>query len=183
MAEYDKNQGPAEMQAYRLEEGALYFAYGSNMDLDQMEFRCPDAEVLGNARLEGYHLTFRGRKRKGGVATILPDEGSHVDGVLWKITGKCEESLDWYEGYPNLYGKEVIQVTGADGNAYQAMVYTMNAPYKDQPAIPSQLYLVGILKGCVQNGLSLEPIRAATKQVEKEVDERNVRTKKKNRER
>ena len=34
----------------------LYFAYGSNMNLDQMEFRCPDAEVAGNVRLEDYRL-------------------------------------------------------------------------------------------------------------------------------
>ena len=29
-----------------------YFAYGSNMNLDQMEYRCPDAEVVENVRLE-----------------------------------------------------------------------------------------------------------------------------------
>ena len=29
----------------------LYFAYGSNMNLDQMDFRCPAAEVVGNVRL------------------------------------------------------------------------------------------------------------------------------------
>ena len=30
----------------------LYFAYGSNMNLDQMEFRCPDAEVIGNVMVK-----------------------------------------------------------------------------------------------------------------------------------
>ena len=30
----------------------LYFAYGSNMNLDQMEFRCPDAKVVGNVQLK-----------------------------------------------------------------------------------------------------------------------------------
>lgn len=38
-----------------------YFAYGSNMNLDQMEYRCPDAEVVENVRLEGYRLAFCGR--------------------------------------------------------------------------------------------------------------------------
>ena len=37
----------------------LYFAYGSNMNLNQMAFRCPDAEVVESVRLEGYRLAFR----------------------------------------------------------------------------------------------------------------------------
>ena len=36
----------------------LYFAYGSNMNLDQMEFRCPAAAVKENVRLDGYRLAF-----------------------------------------------------------------------------------------------------------------------------
>ena len=35
-------------------EEKLYFAYGSNMNLNQMAFRCPDAEVVDTVRLEGY---------------------------------------------------------------------------------------------------------------------------------
>ena len=30
----------------------------------------------------------------------------------------------------------------------EVMAYTMNAPYKDQPAIPSDLYFMGIVEGC-----------------------------------
>ena len=75
----------------------LYFAYGSNMNLDQMEFRCPAAAVKENVRLDGYRLAFCGRHPGCGVATILPEQGSHVDGVLWKITPECEHSLDRYE--------------------------------------------------------------------------------------
>ena len=82
-----------------------YFAYGSNMNLDQMAYRCPAASVVENVKLEGYRLTFCGRGKGSGVATILPEEGSQVEGVLWKITPECEKSLDFYEGYPHLYGK------------------------------------------------------------------------------
>ncbi len=38
-----------------------YFAYGSNMNLDQMAYRCPAASVVENVKLEGYRLTFCGR--------------------------------------------------------------------------------------------------------------------------
>ena len=123
-----------------------YFAYGSNMNLDQMAYRCPAASVVENVRLDGYRLTFCGRGKGSGVATILPEEGSQVEGVLWKITPECEKSLDFYEGYPHLY-----------------------APYKDQPAIPSDLYFMGIVEGCHQNGISSRSITDALKRTRQEV--------------
>ena len=33
-------------------EDRYYFAYGSNMNLEQMKYRCPAAEVVENVRLE-----------------------------------------------------------------------------------------------------------------------------------
>ena len=59
------------------------------MDLDQMAYRCPKAEVVEIVRLEGYRLTFAAAG--SGLATIFPEEGSHVDGVLWSLTGDCEK--------------------------------------------------------------------------------------------
>ena len=56
-------------------EGKLYFAYGSNINLDQMAQRCPDAQVVGPVTLENYELLFRGNLRGAGVATIAPREG------------------------------------------------------------------------------------------------------------
>ena len=38
----------------------LYFAYGSNMNLNQMAFRCPDAKVIESVQVENYRLAFRG---------------------------------------------------------------------------------------------------------------------------
>ena len=64
----------------------LYFAYGSNMNLNQMAFRCPDAEVVESVRLEGYGLAFRPNGGGNGDATIQPEEGSSVDCVLWRLS-------------------------------------------------------------------------------------------------
>ena len=148
---------------------SYYFAYGSNMNLDQMAYRCPAASVVEKVKLEGYRLTFCGRGKGCGVATILPEEGSQVEGVLWKITPECEKSLDFYEGYPHLYGKETVLVQGKDGVKREVMAYTMNAPYKDQPAIPSDLYFMGIVEGCHQNGISSRSITDALKRTRQEV--------------
>ena len=130
------------------------------MNLDQMEFRCPDAEVIGNVVVKDYRLVFRGNSRGNGVASILPEQGEQVSGVLWSITEKCEKSLDYYEGYPYLYGKQDILVQCEDGQELYAAVYIMNEPYQSQPALPGKLYLEGILEGCRQNGLSENEIQS-----------------------
>ena len=49
------------------------------------------------------------------------------------------------------------------------MVYTMNPPYRDTPALPTQLYLEGILEGYKQNGLPAPELEAALKNVHDEV--------------
>ncbi len=53
--------------------------------------------------------------REMALATVLPEKGSCVEGVLWKITEACEKNLDFYEGFPNFYGKETIQVKDQAG--------------------------------------------------------------------
>lgn len=146
----------------------LYFAYGSNMNLDQMEFRCPEARVTGTVRLEDFRLAFCGNASGCGVATILPEKGSHVDGVLWEITSECERNLDRYEGYPNLYDKEMVCVKDKAGMEMEVMVYTINSPYKERPSSPSRLYLNGIVEGCRQNGIRLGNIREAVKRAREE---------------
>ena len=123
-------------------EEKLYFAYGSNMNLNQMAFRCPDAEVVDTVRLEGYRLAFCMNGGGNGVATILPEEGSYVDGVLWRISERDERHLDHYEGFPYLYGKEPVVVTDQDGIRHEIMAYTMNSPYRDVPALPNRTYPV-----------------------------------------
>ena len=53
----------------------LYFAYGSNINLDQMAFRCPAAQVVSPVTLNGYRLLFRGdycaRPRCAGEGTSV----------------------------------------------------------------------------------------------------------------
>ena len=156
----------------------LYFAYGSNMNLEQMAFRCPDARVLGNVRLEGYRLAFRMNGGHRGVATVLPKDGCHVDGVLWEISPRDEKHLDFYEGFPHLYSKEPVNVTDREGNTFNVMAYTMNSPYKDKPAMPSVSYLEGILNGCRQNGIDTQTVIEAVRCTQQELPQKVVPHKK-----
>ena len=141
-------------------EEKLYFAYGSNMNLDQMAYRCPAAEAVCTAKLEGYELFFAGRPGNG-VASIRPKQGGTVVGVLWKLTEACEKSLDHYEGFPALYGKETVRVRGSDGTEHRVTAYTMQEPYSRIHAMPSMGYLAGILAGCEQNGIDEKTILRA----------------------
>ncbi len=149
-------------------EHAMYFAYGSNMNLDQMAYRCPAAEAVCTAKLEGYELFFAGRPGNG-VASIRPKQGGTVVGVLWKLTEACEKSLDHYEGFPALYGKETVRVRGSDGTEYRVTAYTMQEPYSRIPAMPSMGYLAGILAGCEQNGVDEKPILRAVLDTDREL--------------
>ena len=87
----------------------LYFAYGSNMNLNQMAFRCPDAEVVESVGLEGYRLAFRTEWRREWRCHHSAGRRSYVDGVLWRISERDEQHLDHYEGFPFLYGKELLR--------------------------------------------------------------------------
>ena len=38
----------------------LYIAYGSNLNLKQMKYRCPTAKLIGKGVVENYGLQFKG---------------------------------------------------------------------------------------------------------------------------
>ena len=146
-------------------ENKLYLAYGSNLNLEQMMDRCPDAKVVKPVTLEGYELLFR----RGGFATIAPKEGSVVHGVVWRITPRCEKMLDSYEGYPRLYGKETVTVQDRESNVLPVMTYTMTEEHMKTANLPSISYAVTIWEGYKANGLPLDALRTAIQHCENEV--------------
>lgn len=135
----------------------LYFAYGSNMNQTQMAFRCPTAHVVGTGVLKDYELRFRG-SRDGAVATVEPKKGSEVPVLLWKIQQADEETLDCYEGFPRLYGKENLKIK-FDGKTLSAMGYVMRPHY--ELGVPSEGYASVIRQGYEQCGLDPELLEAA----------------------
>lgn len=109
----------------------LYFAYGSNMDREQMSRRCPGADYVGAASLPGYRFIINGR----GYATVRTASASEVPGILWRLQPLDEAALDHYEGYPGgFYDKAYRTVSDAAGTSTQALVYidhrnhTLGAP-------------------------------------------------------
>lgn len=135
----------------------LYIAYGSNLNLPQMAFRCPTAEVAGKSELKGYELLFRGGRR-GAVATVEPKDGGSVPVLLWKIRKADEEALDRYEGYPHFYEKQMMEVE-LDGKPVSAMVYVMTPGHEF--GIPSDYYADVIREGYETAGFDLQILEDA----------------------
>lgn len=133
----------------------LYIAYGSNLNLRQMENRCPTAENLGAAVLSGWQLRFRG-SLKHAVATIEKAEGCTVPVLVWKLQPRDEYALDRYEGFPHLYRKEMLQVI-LGKEQVSAMAYIMNEPGNPY-GIPSPHYLNTIFEGYKTAGFNVTPL-------------------------
>lgn len=123
----------------------VYIAYGSNLNLKQMKYRCPDSKVLGTAMLQDYELEFRG------VATIVPKKDASVPILLWEISPQDEKSLDCYEGFPNLYRKEEYE-TELNGQKVTGMAYVMN---RGQISAPNIGYLQIIAQGYRENHMDM----------------------------
>lgn len=121
----------------------LYIAYGSNINLEQMAYRCPHSKVLGTAEIKDYELEFRG------VATIVPNKGARVPVLIWELDERDLPNLNRYEGYPRLYRQEKMSFE-LNGKSCKGMAYLMNY---GELSPPSQMYYNTILQGYRENGL------------------------------
>ena len=147
-------------------ETKIYAAYGSNLNLKQMKKRCPKAKVIGKGELFDYKLTFRGKQT--GVANVERSAGCTVPVVLWAITKDCEQELNHYEGYPRLYGKEIVTITTPAGEQ-EAMLYVMAKQYETMPAIPSEYYFDVIRQGYQDNGIDTVSLSDALRNTKTEL--------------
>ena len=117
----------------------FYLAYGSNLNMKKMKFRCPNSIPICNLDgmkikvLKGWKLTFNR------YANIIKDKNSYVPIGMYKITKDCEKKLDIYEDYPFLYKKIIINI-----NSISAMTYIM----KNRGRLkPSKKYINEIMIG------------------------------------
>ena len=86
-----------------------YIAYGSNLNKEQMRFRCPQAEIIGTSEIKDYELLFKG-SQTGSYLTIERKKGGSVPVAVWATTAADEASLDRYEGFPTFYYKAEMEL-------------------------------------------------------------------------
>ena len=126
-----------------------YIAYGSNLNIDQMSYRCPGARVVGTSKIPDFQLLFKGSK-SGAYLTIEPKKGAKVPVAVWEVTADDELSLDRYEGYPNFYYKTeveipVICISDRRVRKLKAFIYIMHE--EREIGVPSQRYVDICLDG------------------------------------
>jgi gamma-glutamylcyclotransferase (GGCT)/AIG2-like uncharacterized protein YtfP len=137
-----------------------YFAYGSNLNPEQMAARCPGHRVIGRARLLEHAIRFRGEGHdwEGAVASVEPEPGSTVFGALFALTPGHYAALDDYEGCDEgLYARVERVVIDETGRPVRALTYVMRA---DPPGLPSRRYVDAIVRGMRHHDLPADAIAA-----------------------
>ena len=103
----------------------LYFAYGSNLDDDQMRSRCASARAEARAVLANYALAFGGFSHRwdGAVASGVRAQGARVEGLLYRIEESDLRALDRCEGHPFAYERVLKLVVDECGRRRRAQLY------------------------------------------------------------
>ena len=122
----------------------LYFGYGSNMWLDQMNRRCPENKYIGTAVLQDWLVGYLSTCllvissttsnrcwiiNQRGYANVIPSSGNYVYGFIYELNTKNEASLDVYEGAPRIYDKKIhpVQLRTSPGDGEAATKKTIDA--------------------------------------------------------
>lgn len=114
-----------------------------------MKTRCPNAKILGTAKLKDWELLFKGSK-SGSYLTIEKKENAIVPVVIWKVDKTDEKALDRYEGYPTFYYKKDIKVQYKGirtGNRRTVTSFAYIMHEERQIGVPSLFYLNTCLDG------------------------------------
>jgi len=127
---------------------AVYFAYGTLLDINGMKKYCPSAEPLGVMSLKGYRMGFAvcGADPSMGGCTLVEDPGNTLYGVLYSLSAKELADLEAASGVDKgLWG--VIKITLTDDKGQQVPANTLTIPAPGGPYRPPETYTSPILVG------------------------------------
>jgi hypothetical protein len=156
------------MSARKRDNRVLYFAYGSNLNLRQMNERCPGATPIAPAVLPGWTLSFR--RVADIVQTRTP--GACVQGAVYLCTPADVRALDMFEGVRmGAYQKEFIRVPAGGNASANCLVYLKTSGLIEPPY---RSYLDRIRVGYSDWGLDPQYLDRAYKYAKKRADERQA---------
>lgn len=140
-----------------LDYRVLYFAYGSNLDVDNWKLWCErggfdpaSIEPVQPAWLPDFEPVFhyRSRLRRGGSLDVRPKQGTATPGALFRVHDWG--GLDAKEGVSGGYYERITTTAlTEDGEAHRAITYRVNRDRIRGFVAPGQEYLE-----IVQRGLS-----------------------------
>ena len=144
----------------------LTFAYGSNMNWNQMRERCPSSRFVGIAVLRDHKLAFTRKSvnRGSGVADVVAEDGARVWGVVYEITDLDVGKLDAWEGFRpgrdknSYYRREcLVFLDGEDQRPLMVSAYFGDP--QPNPPLPNAAYRDLILAGARHWHLPEEYVR------------------------
>ncbi len=154
---------PVESVPFRGKPGALYyFAYGSNMNPEQLRVRGVKPRQVGVARLRDHEVGFYGHSRTwdGAVETVIRSEFRDVWGALYDLTYSGGDTLDgWQDARldgSGSYFHYPTTVVDTDGITHKVLLYKKDI--LGPPQKPSTEYLNFIIQGAVERGLPADYI-------------------------
>lgn len=129
----------------------LYFAYGSNLNIEALADRGVFYKKVEPARLNNWELVFDivNPEIEGvGYADIVPHDHEYVEGALFELKNKqARFALDKYEDFPVLYLRETVKAITSNGKEIECFTYIAN-PYATGSGLkPTKEYLNEILVG------------------------------------
>jgi len=150
-----------------LSKNNLYFAYGSNLNQQDLEeWRKENPEYVDvdlnfnkvtNAYLPAFRLGFTrkskmARRQYMGVADVVPSDDplSRVWGVIFSLTVKQDKAIEAKEGAPISYRSILAKVIDVEGKSHDCMTYQAVVPDNKRKSLyfrPSQEYYEVIRKG------------------------------------
>ena len=107
----------------------FYFAFAANMDKAGMAERCPDAQALCLARLQGWRYVITG----DGMGAAVRDDQCVIHGVLWRCTQADMAALDAFESVDDgLYSQITVPVISEEAPR-EAIIYVSPNPQEGAP--------------------------------------------------
>jgi gamma-glutamylcyclotransferase len=148
-----------------------YFAYGSNLAIDQKERRTGPIREIRRARLDGYRIVFNKLGSDGmAKANIRPDGTCVVWGVAYLCNPMALKHMDEHEGVPSgHYNRKCVQVQCDSGDVLEAITYVASGAYVRSSIAAAPEYLQRIISGARSHGLPenyVEEIERAARNAE-----------------
>jgi gamma-glutamylcyclotransferase len=123
-----------------------YFAYGSNMNWEQMQRRCPSSRFICVARLRGYRFAIgrHSRLRKCGTANIFVEPEAQLWGIVYEIS---DQDLAILDGFEDGYQRKKVQVYAMNDGLNPIEVFVYIAPREEQIPLANSEYKRLMLEG------------------------------------
>jgi len=145
------------MAIHQDRKSILHFAYGADMNPQQIAARCSWAKAIAVARLPDHALSFHGHSEiwDGGEEAMVAKPGQDLYGVVYRLSLSDADSLDAAQGVrlngTGSYFHSPAQVISADGSRFEVVLHKRDVLRAF--ACPSRDYLDFIVAGAVSRGL------------------------------